>query len=134
MERSFKQYIHSIESSDVIGRAQYINNGNGPLLPIFYELETNKYIQKILKNIIYSIIGAGMRLYNKTSDRGVSCLLSSFFPLYPRKAISVVLSIANLNLILTCLTTSQYLSFLFLAMRSANLLVNCLHSFVLSLF
>ena len=41
MERSFKQYIHSIESSDVIGRAQYINNGNGPLLPIFYELETN---------------------------------------------------------------------------------------------
>ena len=81
-----------------------------------------------MKNIIYSIIGAGMRLY-KTFDRGVSCLLSSFFPLYPRKAISVVLSIANLNLILTCLTTSQYLSFLFLAMRSANLLVNCLHSF-----
>ena len=42
---------------------------------------------------------------------------------------SVVLSIANLNLVLTCLTTSQYLSFLFLAMRSANLLINCLHSF-----
>ena len=44
-------------------------------------------------------------------------MLSTFFPLYPRKAISVVLSIANLNLVLTCLTTSQYLSFLFLAMR-----------------
>ena len=56
-------------------------------------------------------------------------MLSTFFPLYPRKAISVVLSIANLNLVLTCLTTSQYLSFLFLAMRSANLLINCLHSF-----
>ena len=35
----------------------------------------------------------------------------------------------NLNLVLTCLATSQYLSFLFLAMRSANLLINCLHSF-----
>ena len=56
-------------------------------------------------------------------------MLSTFFPLYPRKAISVVLSIANLNLVLTCLTTSQYLSFLLLAMRSANLLINCLHSF-----
>ena len=56
-------------------------------------------------------------------------MLSIFFPLYPRKAMSVVLSIANLNLVLTCLTTSQYLSFLFLAMRSANLLINCLHSF-----
>ena len=59
---SFKQYIHSIKSSDAIGRAQYIGNGNGLSLPIFYELETNKYIHKILKNIIYSIIGAGMRL------------------------------------------------------------------------
>ena len=41
----------------------------------------------------------------------------------------VILSTANLILVLTCLTTSQYLSFLFLAMRSANLLTNCLHSF-----
>ena len=47
---SFKQYIHSLKSSDAIGRAQYIINGNGPLLLIF------------LENIIYSIIGAGMRL------------------------------------------------------------------------
>ena len=53
---------------------------------------------------------------------------SIFFPLYPRRAISVVLSIANLILVRTCLTTSQYLSFLFLAMRSAYLLTNCLHS------
>ena len=33
-ERSFKQYIHTIKSSDAIGRAQYLGNGNGPLLPI----------------------------------------------------------------------------------------------------
>ena len=69
-----------------------------------------------------------MRLY-ETSDRGASCLMLIFFPLYPRRAIRVVLSMANLILVLTCLTTSQYLSFLFLAMRSANLLTNCLHSF-----
>ena len=81
-----------------------------------------------MKNIIYSIKGAGMRLY-ETSDRGVSYLQSIFFPLYPRRAISVVLSIANLILVLTCLTSLQYLSFLFLAMRSANLMTNCLHSF-----
>ena len=31
---SFKQYIHTIKSSDAIGRAQYLGNGNGPLLPI----------------------------------------------------------------------------------------------------
>ena len=30
----FKQYIHTIKSSVAIGRAQYIGNGNGPLLPI----------------------------------------------------------------------------------------------------
>ena len=59
----------------------------------------------------------------------VCCPPSSLCSLYPRKAISFVLSIANLNLVLTCLTTSQYLSFLFLAIRSANLLINCLHSF-----
>ena len=58
-----------------------------------------------------------MRLY-ETSDRGASCLMLIFFPLYPRRAIRVVLSMANLILVLTCLTTSQYLSFLFLAIRS----------------
>ena len=41
---------------------------------------------------------------------------------------SVVRNIANLILVLTCLTTSQYLSFLFLAMRSATLFTNRLHS------
>ena len=41
---------------------------------------------------------------------------------------SVVLNIANLILVLTCLTTSQYLSFLFLAMRSTTLFTNRLHS------
>ena len=41
---------------------------------------------------------------------------------------SVVLNIANLIVVLTCLTTSQYLSFLFLAMRSATLFRNRLHS------
>ena len=40
----FKQYIHPIKSCDAIGTAQYISNGNGPLLPVFYELEINKYI------------------------------------------------------------------------------------------
>ena len=54
---------------------------------------------------------------------------SIFFPLNPRRAISVVLSIASLILVRICLTTLQYLSFLFLAIRSANLLKNCLHSF-----
>ena len=44
------------------------------------------------------------------------------------RAITVVLIIANLILVLTCLTTSQYLSFLFLAMRSIILFTNCLHS------
>ena len=44
---AFKQYIHSIKSSDAIGRAQYIGNGDGLLLPIFFELETNNYIHKI---------------------------------------------------------------------------------------
>ena len=86
------------------------------------------YTKKFSKHIIYSIIGEGMRLY-ETSDRGASCLMLIFFPLYPRRAIRVVLSVANLIFVLTCLTPSQYLSFLFLAMRSANLLTNCLHSF-----
>ena len=27
-------HIHKIKSSDAIGRAQYLGNGNGPLLPI----------------------------------------------------------------------------------------------------
>ena len=34
LKESFKQYIHTIKSSDAIGRAQYLGNGNGPLLPI----------------------------------------------------------------------------------------------------
>ena len=41
---------------------------------------------------------------------------------------SVVLNIANLILVLTCLPTSQYLYFLFLAMRSATLFANHLYS------
>ena len=57
-----------------------------------------------------------------------------FFPLYPRRAMSVVLNIANLILVLTCLTTSQYLSFLFLVMRSATLFANCLHSLDMPLY
>ena len=40
----------------------------------------------------------------------------------------MVLNIANVILVLKCLTTLQYLSFLFLAMRSATLFTNCLHS------
>ena len=55
-----------------------------------YEISTIKYIH------IYSIIGAGMRLY-ETSDSGVSYLLSIFFPLYPRRAMSVVLNIICLH-------------------------------------
>ena len=57
-------------------------------------------------------------MFYEISDRGVSCLMSISFPLYPRRAIRVVRSIANLILVLTCLTTSQYLSFLFLAMHT----------------
>ena len=57
-------------------------------------------------------------MFYEIFDRGVSCLMSLFFPLYPRRAIRVVRSIANLILVLTCLTTSQYLSFLFLAMHT----------------
>ena len=60
--RSFKKYIHSaIKSSNAICRAYYINNGNDPLLPIFVNLKQTN-INKMLKNIIYSIIGARMRL------------------------------------------------------------------------
>ena len=69
------------------------------------------------KNMIYSIIGTGMRLYEKrhflrknkrllSSDRGVSCFLSIFLPLCPRRALNVVYGISNLILVLTCLTTT----------------------------
>ena len=44
---SFKQYVHTIKSSDVIGTAQYIGNGNGPLLPI--ELKQSNIYTQIFK-------------------------------------------------------------------------------------
>ena len=44
---SFKQYVHTIKSSDAIGRAQYIGNGNGPLLPI--ELKQSNIYTQIFK-------------------------------------------------------------------------------------
>ena len=38
-------YIHSIKSSDAIGRAQYISNGNGPLLSYKFDLFLTSIIQ-----------------------------------------------------------------------------------------
>ena len=91
--------------------------------------EHNRWNKKYLKkhHILYH--RCRDEVVQDLDDRGVSCLMSIFFPLYPWRAIRVVLCIAKRILILTFLTTSQYLSFLFLAMRSANLLTNWLHSF-----
>ena len=55
VEKGHSNNIYSIKSSDAIGRAQYIINGNGPLLLIFLSLKlTNIYTQNFGKhNLLY---------------------------------------------------------------------------------
>ena len=58
----------------------------------------------------------------------MSVVLNIVDTCYVKWHATYVNNIVNLILVLICLTTSQYFSFLFLAMRSATLFTNRLHS------